>query len=297
MDGFVQLADDWREHGWFSFPRQFARDRALSWEARGLAAWMASHDPGFRFDLAYILRCGPGGRDRTLRMLRELIDVGYLVRVQARHEDGTMGANCYQLHPARNPRSEPRPENPVAVAPAQNRRSAPRPENPATANPGAGPSYKRDLPPPPTSSSSRRAGTRVKAAREEEVEPETTGQVLDDLPAPWGVGPRRRAALSPLITAAVAAGWSPARLREYLSANPDGVKNGYAVMRARLLDLPPAPRSKSKSAPTRSSTKPAAPKWCGTCREIDRMIPSKIHEGRMTRCPACNPREQKGHPS
>ncbi|SBW21024.1 hypothetical protein FDG2_1868 [Candidatus Protofrankia californiensis] len=104
--------------------------------------------------------------------------------------------------------------------------------------------------------------------------------VLAGLGSSWRLTPRQRARLATLVTAALAAGWGPAGLREALGANPGGVRSPYAVLRTRLADLP--------DPPTVSST-PAAerPVWCGTCDEVTRLI--DLDDGRAGRCPTCHP--------
>lgn len=141
---YTELAEDWADDPWFRFPRAFIRDQSISWEARAIAAWMASHDPSFRFTVDYIVRSGPAGRDKVRRIMKELETAGYLVRVRARNEDGSFGAIVHRLHPRpaaaerQMPRSVPAPEKPVVVDEDENRRSEPAPEKPAPGEPSPG---------------------------------------------------------------------------------------------------------------------------------------------------------------
>lgn len=141
---YTELAEDWANDPWFRFPRAFIRDQSISWEARAIAAWMASHDPSFRFTVDYIVRSGPAGRDKVRRIMKELETAGYLVRVRARNEDGSFGAIVHRLHPRpaaaerQMPRSVPAPEKPVVVDEDENRRSEPAPEKPAPGEPSPG---------------------------------------------------------------------------------------------------------------------------------------------------------------
>lgn len=138
---YTELSEDWADDPWFRFPRAFIRDQTISWEARAIAAWMASHDPTFRFTVDYIVRSGPAGRDKVRRIMKELETAGYLVRVRARNEDGSFGAIVHRLHPRpaavghETPRSQPAPEKPVVVDEDETRRSEPAPEKPAPGEP------------------------------------------------------------------------------------------------------------------------------------------------------------------
>lgn len=64
-------------------------NRAVSWEARGLLAYLLSRPDGWTIQNADLLRQGPAGRDKLSRMLRELKEAGYLVRTRYQNEDGT----------------------------------------------------------------------------------------------------------------------------------------------------------------------------------------------------------------
>jgi len=154
---YVELAPEWDDDGWFKFPRAFIRDQRLSWEARAVAAWMASHKTArdgepFRFDVAYIVRSGPAGRDKIRGVLRELESLGYLDR-QREREQGLYGPIKHVLHPVpltTERRSEFSTQVTSSVASSvssvassatssvkvqQNRRSRPAPENPAPVYP------------------------------------------------------------------------------------------------------------------------------------------------------------------
>src|SRR5699024_9874993 len=100
---YVELGPEWGADGWLEFPRALIRDQRLSWEARAVAAWMASHKTArdgepFRFDVAYIVRSGPAGRDKIRGVLRELESLGYLDR-QREREQGLYGPIKHVLHP------------------------------------------------------------------------------------------------------------------------------------------------------------------------------------------------------
>ncbi len=140
---YTELSPEWAETSWFRFPRDFIRDQRLSWESRAVAAWMASHDPSFRFDVAYVAKAGPAGRDKVRRIMNELETAGYLVRRRTRNNDGSFGPIIYRLHPEPQStvrRSEPAPGNPSSVAngKTRSRRSEPAPDFPAPGQPSPG---------------------------------------------------------------------------------------------------------------------------------------------------------------
>lgn len=141
---YAELSEDWADDPWFRFPRAFIRDRRITWEARAIAAWMASHEATFRFSVDYIVRSGSAGRDKVRKVMAELEAAGYLKRVRVRNPDGSFGALVYRLHPRphaeqlENPRSEPAPEIQGVVeagAEPQNPRSEPAPDLPGPAEP------------------------------------------------------------------------------------------------------------------------------------------------------------------
>jgi hypothetical protein len=127
----IQLSDDWTDGGWFSFPRRFARDRSLSWKAKGIAGLLASHSATFVFSATELEKWAKDGRDGTAAGIRELESAGYL-----RRERQSSGEMVYRLFP--EPQTEkpeeagrkPLPENPV-------------PEKPSTEKPGV---YKETTP-------------------------------------------------------------------------------------------------------------------------------------------------------
>jgi Helix-turn-helix domain len=104
--------------------------------------------------------------------------------------------------------------------------------------------------------------------------------VLARLGADWPLGPAQRGRIARGIAAALSAGWPPDALAELLAANRDGVRSPYAVLRARLDDLPSHPR--------RPQPRPVPP-WCGHCGEHDRWEET---EHGLRRCPRCHPQTQ-----
>ena len=63
-------------------------DDRLSWEARGLQAWLLSKPDRWKVFVAAIKNRGPAGRDKIDRILSELEENGYLFRKQRHGKDG-----------------------------------------------------------------------------------------------------------------------------------------------------------------------------------------------------------------
>ena len=66
----------------------FSNER-LSWEARGLLAYLLSKPDNWQVRLHDLMARGPAGEHKIRRMLRELEENGYLVRERHRRADGT----------------------------------------------------------------------------------------------------------------------------------------------------------------------------------------------------------------
>lgn len=294
---YTELAEDWADSGYFRFPNEFIRDRRLSWEARAVAAWMASHKVGFRFDVAYIVRCGPAGRDRVRRMMRELEDAGYLVRDRERNNDGSFGRIVHKLHPrpvAQNCTSDPAPENPSVDDRPETRRSDPAPENPAPGQPSPGePSpgntevYKKT-----NSKKTKREKTTTPNQREHvqsggapgtEEEAEVSA-FWDELPGSYRPGPKVRADLQAEVIRLLATRTPAALAAELLDERPaTGVRTPVRWLATVLPNLPEEPPQREE----RAAEGDGRPAWCGKCDEHTRQ--RENDEGMPYRCPSCHP--------
>ena len=84
-DNFTQISNRW------------LRDERLSWKARGVLGWLASHKVGFEVSESTIIRAAPEGRDSVRAGLGELEAFGYLVRERQRSSNGTFCAVDYIL--------------------------------------------------------------------------------------------------------------------------------------------------------------------------------------------------------
>ena len=84
-DNFTMIPNDW------------LRDARLSWKAKGLLAYIASHRAGYRLTRDQIVAEAADGRDSALAGLRELEEVGYLTRIKERGEGGRIEGTRYLL--------------------------------------------------------------------------------------------------------------------------------------------------------------------------------------------------------
>lgn len=61
---------------------------SLSWEAKGLWSYLMSRPNDWRINVKHLHLNFPGGKDRILRLLKELIEHGFCKRVQQKNIDG-----------------------------------------------------------------------------------------------------------------------------------------------------------------------------------------------------------------
>ena len=94
---------------------------SLSWEANGVLCWARTQPT---FTLKNLLRKGTG-RDRAYRILRELLALGYLERLERRDESGRFVEYGYRM-------KKPVAENPEAALPQA---ATPSGENPEAVSP------------------------------------------------------------------------------------------------------------------------------------------------------------------
>lgn len=80
--------------------KAFLNDGQLSWKAKGLLAYMLSLPDDWHFRLADLATRSKCGREATASILAELIEAGYLQKVQKRAKDGKFGKvefSCMKL--------------------------------------------------------------------------------------------------------------------------------------------------------------------------------------------------------
>jgi len=103
-DHFTIIRNDW------------LRDERLSWKARGIVVYLASHRVGWETSLEQLARAGREGKDAVRAGLRELEALGYLKLDRHRNEDGTLAGTDYDLM---DPWITPTSGNPTLGEPAQ----------------------------------------------------------------------------------------------------------------------------------------------------------------------------------
>jgi hypothetical protein len=115
------VTDSTPEAGWIKVPNTFARDKRLSWAARGIGTWLASHSAGFTVSIDRIEAAGPAGRDLVRKAVADLEKYGYLKRSRVRDEKGRLGQTTYRFsfEPESLPSSEPTSDFPTLGKPTQ----------------------------------------------------------------------------------------------------------------------------------------------------------------------------------
>lgn len=78
-------------------PNRWLRDERLSRRAKGLLAEVMSHRIGWRVSVAGLQKVGPEGRDAIRTTIAELLDCGYLRRVQERGDQGRFNEVEYEV--------------------------------------------------------------------------------------------------------------------------------------------------------------------------------------------------------
>lgn len=106
----------------------FLQDKTLSWQAKGLLAYMLSLPNDWEFNMKDLKNRSKNGRDATYRIMKELIEAGYVTRVENR-DGGKFEKVEYIVHEVKQ---SPRTENPDTVPPYTEN---PYPENPYPENP------------------------------------------------------------------------------------------------------------------------------------------------------------------
>lgn len=86
-----------RKKGFIVLYRDAAQDIRLSLEARGLFALMVSLPENWEYTVSGLAVKAGCGKDKIRRILKELQDVGYLIREQVHDAGGKFSANIYVL--------------------------------------------------------------------------------------------------------------------------------------------------------------------------------------------------------
>jgi hypothetical protein len=111
-----------------SISRFTLEDKRLSWEARGLHAFLLAKPDDWKTCIAHLIKCSPAGRDKTRRIINELIAHNYIVKSEQRSLQGRFSSPQYIVY-----------ETPHdGFLDQSNRRIQPETENPSTVNPSPG---------------------------------------------------------------------------------------------------------------------------------------------------------------
>lgn len=86
-----------RKKGYVVLFRDVAQDARLTLEARGLFALMVSLPENWEYTVSGLASKAGCGKDKIRRLLKELQEVGYLIREQSHDAGGKFAANVYIL--------------------------------------------------------------------------------------------------------------------------------------------------------------------------------------------------------
>lgn len=257
-----------KERGFVILDNALAQNRALSFGARGLAAYILSLPPGARADIKTLAAENPEGRTAIAGYMRELEEARLLVRTTRQGERGRFITTCTLYEEPQDPESMP-PSLAKPWSKAKARSGASSQVGPKTAKPNFGqpnpgrPNFgqtdftpfggkeprERTTPyrPPanePDAVPAPRAGGGGGAAPEERGD---DAAFVDALPYRGRTpGRKTREHLIARVAAAFAAGWTPEALRGYLTDGTDTAKSLAAVYRHRMDpgELPDAPAAR-----------------------------------------------------
>ncbi|MEN3538820.1 hypothetical protein AAH991_27170 [Microbispora sp. ZYX-F-249] len=112
---------------------RWVRDKRLTWKARGVLAWLASHKVGFRVSERALIAAAPEGRDAVRGALKELERHGYLIRERQRAANGRLGDTDYILCDPWTAGNQQVSTNDGFSVPGGPRQPEPTPENPSQA--------------------------------------------------------------------------------------------------------------------------------------------------------------------
>lgn len=105
------------QNGFFLFSRKTAQDKALSFQALGLLAYILSKPPKWKAKDADIMKRGGIKKHAWGTILRELKDAGYAFRVRHREKDGTFTFGLEVSEEPRFTQESPLPDFPLVDDP------------------------------------------------------------------------------------------------------------------------------------------------------------------------------------
>ena len=108
-------------------PNEVAEDNNLSFDARGLLCYLLAKPDNWKVQVQNIQKAGNIGRDKSYRLLNELINAGYVEKQISRDQLGRICDTDYIVYDCAVPARLPIPENPEVDIPLT--------ENPETDDP------------------------------------------------------------------------------------------------------------------------------------------------------------------
>lgn len=85
-------------HRWTVIDNRILEDERLSWDARGLLAFLLSKPDKWNVNVTHLEGQSKAGRSKVRRILRELSDTGYLEYRKARGKGGLFGGTEIIIH-------------------------------------------------------------------------------------------------------------------------------------------------------------------------------------------------------
>lgn len=125
MGSTIRRAKKDAENPYKAIRRATFEDNRLSWEARGLLGYLLVKPDDWHISVTNLINESPGGRDRVYRILNELIEFGYIQRIEVRDKGKISGYDylVYEEPCEGKPQqaelipAEPLPEKPYTVSP------------------------------------------------------------------------------------------------------------------------------------------------------------------------------------
>lgn len=86
-----------RKNNFTIIPNKILNNANLTWETRGLISYLISKPDDWCISVGQLIKAGPSSRRVIYRMLKELQNAGYIVKVQE-NEKGRFGSVVYELY-------------------------------------------------------------------------------------------------------------------------------------------------------------------------------------------------------
>lgn len=97
MSATIQRAPHDNKNPYVMIRKATIEDSSLSWEARGILAYLLAKPNDWKIQVSDLIRQSPGGRDKTYRILKELRDSGYVEYRENRNELGRVTETEYMV--------------------------------------------------------------------------------------------------------------------------------------------------------------------------------------------------------